>query len=589
MKTLFFFLAIVFSFGLFTNQAAALRIESFQANPISACAIRLSWTTDVEPAGVSFNQGGAQWYQLDNNSNSFVYSDSDNRFSLTPGEQKNFRIRVTDGASSITSNAVSVRSYSLPAAPALPDNFSNNWVLNGNGYRLDISWQANAEQRQDDRRPPGQPRADDDDFGDFTGFEIKRDDLSPYSLLTLNKFDEFNGVYGLIDTPPTTNHSFRVRTHQTDNYCSGENGTINYSNDSRSISIPKQPIGFGEIERDVNANPIAIKFGWNQLAGADLAAVSSFYLEQFIKNGDNWDSVSAQTLDDNSASESDFINFTVPEASYKMELKACKTASGITGCSAPSIFLVSSILPGPENFGWGLQSLTKNNEANIFLSWKDENILGNRLRTEIWRRVFNGNWPNNPVRSFENEFPQSFVDYVGVDDVYQYRIDFIYQNGDREITTSSPILTVNLNNLTPLVGWAWSSNLGWIKLNNGNVDNLNDRYGVYVNDNNRLMGYAWSSNAGWVSFNVTNSNNCPGGYCNGVQRNNNQIVGWAKFLAADPTQGLWTGWLNFGNLVGGNGLDQPAGEEEERPVQGGLGLGNFFSSIIESFSNLLRN
>ncbi|MDP1706274.1 MAG: hypothetical protein Q8L36_00410 [bacterium] len=586
MKILFFFLAIVFSFGLFANSAAALSITSFQADPISACAIRLSWTTDVQPAAISFNQGGAQWYQLENNSNSFVYSDSDNRFGLAPGEQKNFRIRVTDGGNWITSNAVSSRSYSLPVAPALPDNLSNNWVLNGDGHRLDISWQANAEQGQD--RRPGQPRANDDNFADFTGFEIKRDDLGAYSLL---KLSDFNGTYGLIDTLFNANHSFRVRTYQTDKYCSGEDGTINYfdENNSKNISIPKQPMSFGEIERNINANPIAIKFGWTQLAGADLAAVSSFRLEQFIENGDNWDSVSVQTLDNNNASESGFINFSVPEASYKMELKACKTASGVTGCSAPASFLVSPILPGPENFGWGLQSLARNNEAKIFLSWKDGNILGNRLRTEIWRRVFGGDWPNNPVRSFENEFPQSFVDYVQVNDTYQYRTDFIYQNGNSEIATSSPVLTVNLNNLSPLVGWAWSSNLGWIKLNNGNVDNLNGRYGVYVNDNNRLMGYAWSSNNGWVSFNMTDSNNCPGGSCNGAQRNDNQIIGWAKFLVADPTKGAWTGWLHLSSSVDGDGPDQPAGGEEERPVQGGLGLSNFFSNIIESFSNLLRN
>ncbi len=53
--------------------------------------------------------------------------------------------------------------------------------------------------------------------------------------------------------------------------------------------------------------------------------------------------------------------------------------------------------------------------------------------------------------------------------------------------------------LTPLSGYAWSSNIGWISFSSG-VDPLAKAYGVKMKANGELIGYAWSSNIGWIKF-----------------------------------------------------------------------------------------
>lgn len=131
---------------------------------------------------------------------------------------------------------------------------------------------------------------------------------------------------------------------------------------------------------------------------------------------------------------------------------------------------------------------------------------------------------------------------------------------------------------TPLCGFAWSSNVGWLSFNKEDCDLNNNgvfddgvpgcptsgnviNYGVSVDSQNRLNGFAWSSNIGWVKF------GCAGGSClsgnpstdgNGQSRAtilgaSGQVAGWARACAGSAAGDCsvasrndgWDGWISL--------------------------------------------
>ena len=117
-------------------------------------------------------------------------------------------------------------------------------------------------------------------------------------------------------------------------------------------------------------------------------------------------------------------------------------------------------------------------------------------------------------------------------------------------------------------GYAWSENIGWIKLDGPG-------YGVEVNDTTGdFSGYAWSPNIGWISFSgpklnfssdqvsgsaracagAANSNSCSGG--------------------ANPNAGGWDGLIKFsGSNYGVKRIIGPAGCTLEGYVWGATNVG----------------
>lgn len=99
-----------------------------------------------------------------------------------------------------------------------------------------------------------------------------------------------------------------------------------------------------------------------------------------------------------------------------------------------------------------------------------------------------------------------------------------------------------------LSGYAWSSNIGWIKFSG-------PTYGVNLDDvTGDLSGHAWSSNIGWVKFNGNGTNLAEWGsgliklkgstYGISSDYNNCRLNGWA--WGSDVI-----GWINFsGNGYG---------------------------------------
>jgi hypothetical protein len=141
----------------------------------------------------------------------------------------------------------------------------------------------------------------------------------------------------------------------------------------------------------------------------------------------------------------------------------------------------------------------------------------------------------------------------------------------------------------PLLGFAWSENIGWISFNSLNCDNLpapagdgqSDggpgcptlgdivaSYSVIINAADELSGYAWSENIGWIRFNPAGPYPvCPGATCPidpsypaKYTPATKKITGWARACAGldDAGDGIpnncegpsrtdgWDGWILMG-------------------------------------------
>lgn len=124
-------------------------------------------------------------------------------------------------------------------------------------------------------------------------------------------------------------------------------------------------------------------------------------------------------------------------------------------------------------------------------------------------------------------------------------------------------------------GYGWSSNIGWIKLNNCD-DPANQgtctgsSYGVSVMPTapGTISGYAWSSNIGWITFNDSGcpTPGCtPGARANWTNKNSDgsvNITGWARAcsvysngcsgaLLGQDALGGWDGYIALDSSTGG--------------------------------------
>lgn len=110
---------------------------------------------------------------------------------------------------------------------------------------------------------------------------------------------------------------------------------------------------------------------------------------------------------------------------------------------------------------------------------------------------------------------------------------------------------------TPLFGYAWSSNIGWISLNcnQGAVSTcvgsgapIEANYQVQINPDFSISGYAWSSNIGWIQFGGLSG--CPSGSCDAaLDSTTGDISGWARALSHGDG---WDGWIALNCATAGD-------------------------------------
>ena len=109
------------------------------------------------------------------------------------------------------------------------------------------------------------------------------------------------------------------------------------------------------------------------------------------------------------------------------------------------------------------------------------------------------------------------------------------------------VQTTKADTTKAVTGWAWSSNIGWIKFNPGSSDDVKYNLGTGA-----LSGYAWSSNIGWIHFaptggypeSPTTGAKLPPADANNPNGADGPMTGWAKALAGSSSGG-WDGWIKM--------------------------------------------
>lgn len=122
-------------------------------------------------------------------------------------------------------------------------------------------------------------------------------------------------------------------------------------------------------------------------------------------------------------------------------------------------------------------------------------------------------------------------------------------------------------------GYAWSSNIGWIKFNDCETPSEGGtcsapNFGVNLNPvTYQLSRYAWSNNVGWLRFDAPDPGGRPRATFDSVS---GKLRGWARFCAAAPTPatcdggigpgtgaGGWDGWVSLNCEDGGDCVAKP--------------------------------
>jgi len=110
---------------------------------------------------------------------------------------------------------------------------------------------------------------------------------------------------------------------------------------------------------------------------------------------------------------------------------------------------------------------------------------------------------------------------------------------------------------TPLTGYGWSDNIGWISFNCSNTSSCGTSdYGFVVDPGGNMSGYAWSDNIGWISANNADTAGCPTAPCSAkISPADGSMSGWLKAIG---NGGGWDGWISlsgpgYGPILGSGG------------------------------------
>lgn len=98
---------------------------------------------------------------------------------------------------------------------------------------------------------------------------------------------------------------------------------------------------------------------------------------------------------------------------------------------------------------------------------------------------------------------------------------------------------------SPITGYLWSDNIGWIDANcsNSGVCGTNS-FGLSIDTSGTISGYAWSDNIGWVSAQATDVSGCPTSPCTPTMNiSTGAVAGWLKALSANGNG--WDGWISL--------------------------------------------
>lgn len=99
---------------------------------------------------------------------------------------------------------------------------------------------------------------------------------------------------------------------------------------------------------------------------------------------------------------------------------------------------------------------------------------------------------------------------------------------------------------SPIVGWAWSSNIGWISFGSSTPGAGAGSYGVYVKPGGDFDGYAWSSNVGWISFSGADLSGCLGSATQAhISTSTGSVTGWVRAISGVGRTDGWDGCIEL--------------------------------------------
>lgn len=107
---------------------------------------------------------------------------------------------------------------------------------------------------------------------------------------------------------------------------------------------------------------------------------------------------------------------------------------------------------------------------------------------------------------------------------------------------------------TPITGYAWSDNVGWISFNCSNTGTCGtSNYGLSIAADGTISGYGWSENIGWVSANAADVAGCPVSPCTpSISITTGALSGWFRALSNGDG---WDGWIRLSGPGYGPVLD----------------------------------
>ncbi|MDP2703746.1 MAG: fibronectin type III domain-containing protein, partial [bacterium] len=441
-----------------------------------------------------------------------------------------------------------------PSEPSAPTAPTFTWVADNT---LDVSWDAEI-------------------IEGVTGFTVFRKDeadgafqsvgvLNPGGfLLRKNEAGEVIGAaFRDVSIDSSAPHWYKVQAFHTGSGCSPSQARVSPLEQSGELFVEAIPIPPSP-PRSLTATrgrPV-VTLRWEYNAGFD-----GFFEVQWTADEDKngipvWSGLAPERVQGGPANFSrEFANL-LPNREYHFRVRAI----GVNGLRSDyEIVSGETGIGTPERFTAKIASVSASGGV-VRLGWRGRSEIEDGYEVK-WSSSVNGPWGASTPTACTSaaNITSCLHENVPLGKEYFYKV-WATKGGAR--SDFSEIGSVDLN-VSPLRGWAWANagvsqgnrlGVGWVSLSSENPGAGGEvPYGVFVNNKTKeLSGWAWSGiqctdatrdkpcGYGWLSFNKDELSGCPDGNCVAfLDITTNGLDGWAKFLAADPTNGAWTGWVSL--------------------------------------------
>jgi len=403
----------------------------------------------------------------------------------------------------------------------------------------------------------------------FGGYVIKRIQPQPDEDNFVNSIPFSDSI------ADTSNKAYRyeVYMYESEEFCNPDLNQMmtdpsykraKLSSSLAKLTVPRSPLTFDAMETSNGINLV-----WTY-ASPSLLELEPDYFILIRSLSSSFQNVSTTKKFVISGSDRNYpdIFSTDLYKTYYYRLIACSKDddSQLEGCSEPidTQVTTSAVLKNLEVTVMNISG----NQAKLFIKW---DTIGNFTVVTIEKNDQQIGGLNFIQVNCQNTNPEDdnfcFEASVPLGSIWKYKID----NATAVDLLGNQVPVQFINNeydidlrISPLAGWAWSDNIGWISFNcesdnSCDFSNPNQPIGylVYANTiTGYLGGYAWSDNMGWLNFD--------GGH---IDLTTGAVTGTARFCsvfksgcsgAIKPINGTELGgWDGFVQLSDNNFFKSP--------------------------------